>query len=74
VISSHHVNSWFECSEKCLDSKDCVTFSHRTASNDNINCIIASESDEFVRKNPHEVDTWTTYEVREAELVSNCIV
>ena len=72
VISSHHVNSWFECSEKCLDNEDCVSFSHRTTSSDDINCRIASESDEIVIKNPHEVDTWTTYELRESISVSNC--
>ena len=72
VISSHHVDSWFECGEKCLDNEDCVSFSHRTTSSDDINCIIASESDEIVIKNPHEVDTWTTYELRESISVSTC--
>ena len=72
MISSHHFNSWFECGEKCLDNEDCVSFSHRTTSSDDINCIIASESDEIVIKNPHEVDTWTTYELRESISVSTC--
>ena len=73
MISSHHVNSWFECGKKCLDRReDCVSFSHRTTSSDDINCRIASESDEIVIKNPHEVDTWTTYELREIISVSTC--
>ena len=66
VISSHHVDSWFECSGKCLDSKNCVSLSHmhRTTSRDDINCIIASETGGIVVGNSNEVDSWTIYEIK----------
>ena len=71
VISTHHVDSWFECSDKCLESENCVSFSHRTTSSNDTNCITASELGEIVIKNHHEVDTWTTYEIQETGSVSS---
>ena len=74
VISNHHVNSWFECSEKCLDSENCVTFSHRITSSNDINCKIANESVEIVAYSLEEIDSWTAYEIRDAEPVSNSAI
>lgn len=74
MISSHRVNSWFECSEKCLDNEDCVTFSHRITSSDDINCKIASKLGEIVVYSPQEIDKWTTFEIRGDQSVSNCVV
>ena len=70
MISSHQVDSWFECSGKCLDSEDCVSLSYRTTSRDDINCMIASETGEIVVGNSNEVDSWTIYEMQETGLVS----
>ncbi|XP_028395050.1 sushi, von Willebrand factor type A, EGF and pentraxin domain-containing protein 1-like [Dendronephthya gigantea] len=64
IISSCHVDSWFECGQKCLDINGCVAFSHRTESRDDINCKIASEIDD-VMKNSDEIDTWTVYKILE---------
>ena len=74
VISSHHVNSWFECSEICLDNEDCVTFSHRITSSDDINCKVASESAEEVVCSPQHTDKWTTYEKAEPVSYNNCAI
>ena len=70
VISNHRVSCWFECSEKCLDSDDCVTFSHRTTSSNDINCKIASEMGEIVEYSLHDINTWITYERQEIQPVS----
>ena len=72
VISNHRVNSWFECSEKCLDREDCVTFSHCTTSSNDINCKIASELGEIVVYSLDDSDTWITYERKDIQPVSNC--
>ena len=71
ILSTHLVTSWIECGNKCLENKDCVTFSHIDSQSYDINCKINEVPHEFVVKSQNDSDnddeeeekTWKTYKL-----------
>jgi hypothetical protein len=66
IISSYIVTSLVECGHKCLECKDCVTFSHRITQNYGINCKVSGPTSELIVKNQlGDDEIWTTYRIIE---------